>query len=104
MWGYKNYETTDDSRNNWWVALITYGEGWHNNHHAHQRSAAHGHRWWELDVSYLTIRAMELVGLASDVVKPRGHSLPVPRATIPMPQASAQVPRTSAAPSKRMAA
>lgn len=68
MWGYRNYETTDDSRNNWWVALITYGEGWHNNHHAYPRMARHGHRWWEVDVTFLTIRAMEKLGLAWDVV------------------------------------
>jgi fatty-acid desaturase len=68
MWGYKNYETTDDSRNNWWVALITYGEGWHNNHHAYPRMAPHGHRWWEIDVTFLTIRLMQLCGLAWDVV------------------------------------
>ncbi len=68
MWGYRNYETTDDSRNNWWVALITYGEGWHNNHHAYPRMAKHGHRWWEVDVTYLTILAMRQVGLAWDVV------------------------------------
>jgi fatty-acid desaturase len=68
IWGYRNYETTDDSRNNWWVALLTYGEGWHNNHHAHQRSAAHGHRWWEIDVTFLTIRLMQMCGLAWDVV------------------------------------
>ena len=52
MWGYRNYETTDDSRNNWWVGLITYGEGWHNNHHAYPRMAPHGHKWWEFDVTY----------------------------------------------------
>lgn len=69
IWGYRNYETTDDSRNLWWVALLTYGEGWHNNHHAHQRSARHGHRWWEFDLTWLTIRAMEKVGLAWNVVK-----------------------------------
>jgi stearoyl-CoA desaturase (delta-9 desaturase) len=68
MWGYRNYETTDDSRNNWWVAILTYGEGWHNNHHAHQRSAAHGHRWWEIDVTFTTIRLMQCCGLAWDVV------------------------------------
>ncbi|HEY1066490.1 MAG TPA: fatty acid desaturase, partial [Pirellulales bacterium] len=55
VWGYRNYETSDDSRNNWFVALISNGEGWHNNHHHDQRSAAHGHRWWEFDVTYLTI-------------------------------------------------
>jgi len=68
MWGYKNYETTDDSRNNWWVALLTYGEGWHNNHHRYPRMAPHGHKWWEIDVTFLTIRLMQLCGLAWDVV------------------------------------
>lgn len=68
MWGYRNYETTDDSRNNWWVALLTYGEGWHNNHHAYPRMAKHGHRWWELDVTFLTIHLMQRLGLAWDVV------------------------------------
>jgi fatty-acid desaturase len=71
LWGYQSFDTHDDSRNNWLVGLVANGEGWHNNHHAEPRSAAHGQRWWELDVSYLTIRALELVGLASDVVKPR---------------------------------
>jgi stearoyl-CoA desaturase (delta-9 desaturase) len=68
MWGYRNYETTDDSRNNWWVALLTYGEGWHNNHHAYPRMALHGHRWWELDLTFRTIRLMQRLGLAWDVV------------------------------------
>ena len=71
LWGYRNYATGDDSRNNVLVGLVSNGEGWHNNHHAEPRCAAHGRRWWELDVSYLTIRAMQLVGLASDVVMPR---------------------------------
>jgi fatty-acid desaturase len=70
IWGYRNFETHDDSRNNWLVGLISNGEGWHNNHHAEPRSAAHGMRWWELDVSYLTIRSFALVGLAWDVIKP----------------------------------
>lgn len=68
MWGYKNYETTDDSRNNWFVALCTYGEGWHNNHHAYPRMAPHGHKWWEVDITYNIIRLMKLTGLAWDVV------------------------------------
>jgi hypothetical protein len=70
LWGYRTFDTPDDSRNNWLVALLSNGEGWHNNHHAEPRSIAHGQRWWELDVSYLTIRALERVGLASDIVKP----------------------------------
>ena len=70
VWGYRTYETTDDSRNNWLMGYIGMGEGWHNNHHADQRSAQHGMRWWELDVTYLTIRLLQAVGLAKDVVKP----------------------------------
>lgn len=71
MWGYQNYDTGENSRNNWFVALISNGEGWHNNHHADQLSAAHGHRWWEFDVTWLTIRAMEILGVAKSVVRPR---------------------------------
>ncbi len=71
LWGYRNFDTKDGSRNNWLVGLVSNGEGWHNNHHAEPRCAAHGRRWFELDVSYLTIRALELVGLARDVVRPR---------------------------------
>jgi fatty-acid desaturase len=69
LWGYRSFDTPDDSRNNWLVALVSNGEGWHNNHHADPRCAAHGWRWWELDVSYLTIRGLKRVGLASDLVK-----------------------------------
>jgi stearoyl-CoA desaturase (delta-9 desaturase) len=68
IWGYRNYETTDNSRNNWWVALLSYGEGWHNNHHAYPRMAKHGHNWWELDVTWNVIRLLRLSGLAWDVV------------------------------------
>ena len=67
IWGYRNYETTDRSRNLWWVALLSYGEGWHNNHHAHQRLAPHGHRWWEIDVTYMVIRLLKVLGLAKKV-------------------------------------
>ena len=55
MWGYRNYETTDDSKNLWWVGLLGWGEGWHNNHHAYQRMARHGHKWWEVDLTYYSI-------------------------------------------------
>ncbi|MBL6831412.1 MAG: fatty acid desaturase [Pirellulales bacterium] len=72
MWGYRNYETTDDSTNLWWVGLLAFGEGWHNNHHAYQRMARHGHRWWEVDVTYWAILALERLGLAWDVV----HTIP----------------------------
>lgn len=72
MWGYRNYTTTDDSTNLWWVGLLAFGEGWHNNHHAYQRMAKHGHRWWEFDLTYQTIRLMEKCGLAWNVV----HDIP----------------------------
>lgn len=72
IWGYKNFhDTGDHSRNNWWVALLSFGEGWHNNHHADERSAAHGMRWYEFDLTYQIIRLMELVGLAWDVRRPK---------------------------------
>lgn len=69
LWGYRNYETTDDSKNLWWVAILAFGEGWHNNHHAYQRIAAQGHKWWEIDTTYWFILAMEKLGLAWNVVR-----------------------------------
>ena len=69
LWGYRNYETSDDSRNLWWVAVLAFGEGWHNNHHAYQRMARQGHRWWEIDMTYWSILLLEKVGLAWNVVK-----------------------------------
>ena len=70
LWGYRNYNTDEDSTNNWLVALISFGEGWHNNHHADQRSAAHGQRWFEFDISYVVIKCLEKIGLVWDVVLP----------------------------------
>jgi stearoyl-CoA desaturase (delta-9 desaturase) len=67
IWGYRNYDTSDRSRNLWWVALFAYGEGWHNNHHAHPRLARAGHRWWEIDMTFWAIRALQAVGLAYEV-------------------------------------
>jgi stearoyl-CoA desaturase (delta-9 desaturase) len=75
VWGYRNYSTTDSSRNNWLVALATNGEGWHNNHHADQVACSHGHRWWEIDVTYMTIRFLEMVGLAKNVKRPRSMTV-----------------------------
>ena len=74
MFGYRNYETRDQSTNNWLVALIAHGEGWHNNHHADPRSAAHGHRWWEFDMSWWVIRFLEGIGLAGNLVRPKSWS------------------------------
>jgi fatty-acid desaturase len=70
VWGYRNYDTPDDSRNNAIVALLGGGGGWHNNHHADPASARHGHKWWELDLSWLTIRLLRRLGLARDIVLP----------------------------------
>lgn len=70
IWGYRNYQIADNSRNLWWVGLLAWGEGWHNNHHAFPGSARHGHRWWEIDATYMTIHLMEKVGLAWKVQRP----------------------------------
>ena len=68
LWGKRRFETKDDSRNNWWVALLTGGEGWHNNHHAHPVSARHGLRWFEVDINWYGIWVLEKLGLAKKVV------------------------------------
>jgi len=67
MWGSRRFETRDDSRNNWWVALLTFGEGWHNNHHAHPTSARHGLAWYELDISWISLKVMKFLGIAKSV-------------------------------------
>jgi fatty-acid desaturase len=67
LWGSRRFETRDDSRNNWWVALLTGGEGWHNNHHAHPVSARHGLRWYEFDPNYYGIWLLKQIGLAKSV-------------------------------------
>ena len=67
IWGSRRFATRDDSRNNWWVALLTGGEGWHNNHHAHPVSCRHGLAWYELDLNYACIRLLAAVGLARKV-------------------------------------
>lgn len=70
-WGYRNYPTSDQSRNNWFVAMLTNGEGWHNNHHATPRACSQGHRWWEVDLTFTFVRLLQLLGLAWDVVPVR---------------------------------
>jgi len=67
VWGYRHFETRDDSRNIWWVALMTFGEGWHNNHHAHPVSARHGLAWYEFDISWITLKVMRALGIVSDI-------------------------------------
>ena len=67
FWGSRPFETKDDSTNNWAVALLTFGEGWHNNHHAFPTSARHGLRWYQLDTNWITIRLLEKVGWAKQI-------------------------------------
>ncbi len=75
LWGKRRYATDDDSRNNAVLALITLGEGWHNNHHHFQSSANQGFFWWEIDISYTTLRALQLLGLVWDLRKPGAKAL-----------------------------
>ncbi|GMI91879.1 FATTY ACID DESATURASE B, fatty acid desaturase 5 [Hibiscus trionum] len=70
VWGKQAWNTGDLSRNNWWLALITLGEGWHNNHHAFEYSARHGLEWWQFDPTWYVIRFLQIVGLATDVKLP----------------------------------
>ena len=67
LWGSRRFATKDDSRNNWWVALLTFGEGWHNNHHGKPNSARHGLIWQEIDITWMQIRLLEILGLATGV-------------------------------------
>lgn len=68
--GSRRYVTGDDSRNNWLLALITMGEGWHNNHHAYQSSARQGFRWWEIDLTFYLLKALACVGVVWDLKSP----------------------------------
>ncbi len=65
--GSRRFATRDDSRNNWFLALLTFGEGWHNNHHHYPGSARQGFRWWEYDMTYYTLRLMSALGLVWDL-------------------------------------
>jgi stearoyl-CoA desaturase (delta-9 desaturase) len=67
MWGSRRFKTTDDSTNNLWVALITFGEGWHNNHHAYPTAARHGLTWYEIDFNWWGIRTLQFFGLAKSI-------------------------------------
>ncbi|MBT9317016.1 acyl-CoA desaturase [Leptothoe spongobia] len=66
-WGYRNFDAKDNARNLWWVSLVTYGEGWHNNHHTFPRAAQTGWKWWEVDVTWYTILLFERLGWAKKV-------------------------------------
>ncbi|MEM7680413.1 MAG: fatty acid desaturase [Planctomycetota bacterium] len=75
IWGTRPFHSHDHSRNNPIFGVLALGEGWHNNHHAFPTSARHGLRWWEIDFSYLIIRGMERIGLASDVRTPSASGM-----------------------------
>jgi stearoyl-CoA desaturase (delta-9 desaturase) len=98
VFGTRRYETTDTSRNNPLLAIITLGEGWHNNHHMYMVSARQGFYWWELDMSYYALKALSWIGIARDLkqpplaqlekkrIKPR-RSAPRSRTTTSLPEA-----------------
>ena len=79
-WGGRRYATADDSRNNALLAVLTLGEGWHNNHHHSMNSARQGFFWWEVDVTYYTLRGLARLGLVWDVREPTAAALAGPRA------------------------
>ena len=66
-WGYRTFQTEDRSTNNWWVGLLAFGEGWHNNHHHDQGRARHGIQWWEVDVTWAIINLLERFELITNV-------------------------------------
>lgn len=75
VFGKVRYKTTDTSKNNWFLALVTMGEGWHNNHHYYPASANQGFFWWEVDMSYYVLKGLQAVGLIWDVKNPPKHVL-----------------------------
>jgi stearoyl-CoA desaturase (delta-9 desaturase) len=70
VWGKRVYATTDDSRNNWFLALLTMGEGWHNNHHRYMHSTNQGFFWWQVDGSYYVLRVLSWLGIVWDIKTP----------------------------------
>jgi stearoyl-CoA desaturase (delta-9 desaturase) len=82
MWGSRRFLTSDTSKNSFWVAILTFGEGWHNNHHAHPQAAKHGLTWWEVDLNWYGIYILKLLGLAWDIkiqkLKHAAEEKPVP--------------------------
>ncbi len=78
--GRRRFATDDRSRNNWWVALLTFGEGWHNNHHHYPSAARQGFRWWEVDVTYYALKALSWAGVVWDLREPTPRALAAKRA------------------------
>jgi len=81
MWGRQRFLTGDDSKNSFWVAMLTFGEGWHNNHHAQPQSAKHGFAWYEIDMNWMGIAALRTFGLAWDIKMPKLETTPMTAGT-----------------------
>ena len=79
VFGDKRYDTGEESRNNFWLAILTTGEGWHNNHHHFMSSANQGWHWWQIDITFYMLRLMEMVGLVWDLRRPPQHIIDAPR-------------------------
>ena len=93
VFGSQRYRTGDDSRNNWLLALLTTGEGWHNNHHHYQSSVRQGFRWWQIDVTYYALRLLALTGLIWDLREPPPHVVDAPGpGALPAAAEAAQAP------------
>jgi stearoyl-CoA desaturase (delta-9 desaturase) len=90
LWGSRRFKTRDLSTNNWLVALFTFGEGWHNNHHAHPVSARHGLAWYEVDLNWYGIQVLRLLGLAKQIKSVDVFGTPkrdrIPAAMVPVPE------------------
>ncbi|HVA72280.1 MAG TPA: fatty acid desaturase [Candidatus Limnocylindrales bacterium] len=83
LWGSRRFATRDHSTNNWWVAMLTFGEGWHNNHHAHPTSARHGLRWYEFDLNWYGIWVLKTLGLAHQIRRVKHLAPPTPNEIVP---------------------
>jgi len=92
--GKRRYATGDDSRNHWALALITLGEGWHNNHHYYQRSANQGFYWWEVDITFYVLRGLEKLGLVRDVHRAPRHVVENPARRVATPAPAPVAPPT----------
>lgn len=88
-WGSRPNITTDKSRNNWWVGLLAFGEGWHNNHHAQPRAARHGWHWWQFDQTWILILCLKQFHLISDISLPRVSKTTTTNSSVNSPQAKA---------------
>jgi stearoyl-CoA desaturase (Delta-9 desaturase) len=98
VYGTRRFETEDDSRNNWFLALLTMGEGWHNNHHHYQSTANQGFYWWELDLSYYVLWMFARVGLVWDLRKPPERVLAEGRGSRPKEVTTPAAMETAVAP------